>query len=98
MSAQQDANENLLLEEDRWFGGVNLFVTGPWSVAAERCLREGRADGLVLNYARGYSEPNLEFLGECVPCQGSWRVCPEIGVTRGGAWRVESAARATRAV
>lgn len=43
-------------------GGVSLVVTGPWSNAAARALRRGEADGLVLNYARGFSESNLDLL------------------------------------
>jgi hypothetical protein len=42
--------------------GVDLVVTGGWSSDAEACLFDGRADGLVLNYARGYREQSLSFL------------------------------------
>ena len=42
--------------------GVDLVVTGVWSPATEAVLRAGRADGLVLNYARGYREKDLAFL------------------------------------
>src|SRR4051794_29161949 len=42
--------------------GVDLIVTGEWSRQAEACLREGHADGLILNYARGYRESSLDFL------------------------------------
>jgi hypothetical protein len=43
--------------------GRSLIVTGPWSAEAESLVREGVVDGLVLNYARGFAEPNLDFLG-----------------------------------
>lgn len=38
------------------------MVTGPWSDAAARALARGEADGLVLNYARGFSERSLGLL------------------------------------
>jgi hypothetical protein len=47
--------------EGRW-----LVVTGPWAADTAHALRRGEADGLVLNYARGFSETSLEFL------DGSW--------------------------
>lgn len=46
--------------------GRDLVVTGPWSATAERALRREDADGLVLNYARGFCEDSLGFL------DGSW--------------------------
>jgi hypothetical protein len=42
--------------------GRTLVVTGPWSDAAAQALARGEADGLVLNYARGFSGGDLEFL------------------------------------
>jgi hypothetical protein len=42
--------------------GRNLVVTGRWSSDAEDALVRGKADGLVLNYARGFGEASLEFL------------------------------------
>jgi internalin A len=42
--------------------GRTLVVTGSWSDEAAEVLARGEADGLVLNYARGFSEVNLEFL------------------------------------
>jgi len=42
--------------------GRALVVTGPWSKQTEDALVRGEADGLVLNYARGFCETNLEFL------------------------------------
>jgi hypothetical protein len=43
--------------EGRW-----LVVTGPWMAETVDALRRGEADGLVLNYARGFTETSLEFL------------------------------------
>lgn len=48
--------------------GRTLVVTGGWSDEAREALTRGDADGLVLNYARGFSESNLDFL------DGSWSV------------------------
>jgi internalin A len=42
--------------------GVDLVVTGDWSSTAEDALVSGQADGLVLNYARGFREKSLEFI------------------------------------
>lgn len=42
--------------------GPTLVVAGPWSDDAEGVLVRGEADGLVLNYARGFCEGGLEFL------------------------------------
>jgi internalin A len=42
--------------------GVDVVVTDVWSADAEACLTHGRADGLVLNYARGYRGKDLTFL------------------------------------
>ncbi len=39
-----------------------LVVTGDWTDRAARVLRSGQADGLILNYARGYRERSLDFL------------------------------------
>jgi len=39
-----------------------LVVTGDWTGRAAKALRAGDADGLILNYARGYREPDLTFL------------------------------------
>jgi hypothetical protein len=41
-----------------------LVVTGPWSREAAACLTAGGADGLTLNYARGFAESDLDFLDE----------------------------------
>jgi hypothetical protein len=42
--------------------GTDLVVTGDWSPAAAKALSIGTADGLVLNYAKGYRERTLDFL------------------------------------
>lgn len=42
--------------------GVDLVVTGDWSKDAQRALEAGRADGLVLNYARGFLEQPIDFV------------------------------------
>ena len=42
--------------------GVDLVVTGAWSPAAQEALESGRADGLVLNYARGFREQPIDFI------------------------------------
>lgn len=44
-----------------------MVVTGPWSAEGAGVLERGEADGLVLNYARGFCEGSLEFLRD-------WRV------------------------
>jgi hypothetical protein len=49
-----------VLEDDP--EGRTLVVTGNWTDRAAAALSDGVADGLVLNYARGYREPSLEFL------------------------------------
>lgn len=48
--------------------GRTLVVTGRWTSEIERTLARGAADGLVLNYARGFSEKSLAFLA------GGWGV------------------------
>jgi internalin A len=42
--------------------GRSLVVTGPWSDDTARALARGEADGLVLNYARGFCESSLDLL------------------------------------
>jgi len=42
--------------------GRNLVVTGRWSRKTEAALERPDVDGLDLNYARGYSEPDLSFV------------------------------------
>lgn len=47
--------------------GRSLVVTGPWSEGAGRALVHGEADGLVLNYSRGFCG-SLDFLDD------AWRL------------------------
>lgn len=42
--------------------GVDLVVTGDWSPAAREAVESGRADGLVLNYAKGFREQPIDFI------------------------------------
>jgi hypothetical protein len=42
--------------------GPTLIVTGPWTSRIDRLLEAGEADGLTLNYARGFAERDLSFL------------------------------------
>lgn len=43
-------------------GRRDLVVTGAWSTTAADAVRTGLVDRVVLNYARGFHEPDLEFL------------------------------------
>jgi hypothetical protein len=59
------ADDSLVLEDSpagRW-----LVVTGPWTAEAAEALRRGEADGLVLNYARGFTGAGLDFLAPDLP-------------------------------
>lgn len=42
--------------------GTDLVLTGDWSNGAAECFLNGSADGLILNYARGYRERDLSFM------------------------------------
>ena len=42
--------------------GVDLVVTGDWSSKARDALSAGKANGLDLNYAKGFRERDLRFL------------------------------------
>ena len=42
--------------------GRTLVVTGRWTAEANAAVQRGDVDGVWLNYARGYSEPDLSFL------------------------------------
>ncbi len=44
--------------------GVTLVVTDAWSREAEQALDSGLADGLDLNYAKGFKDIGLEFIRE----------------------------------
>ena len=39
------------------------MVTGNWTGRAANVLASGQADGLILNYARGYRERTLDSFG-----------------------------------
>jgi internalin A len=41
---------------------VEVVVTGRWTADASRLFESGEADRLVLNYAHGFGETDLEFL------------------------------------
>lgn len=43
-------------------GGTEGVVTGRWSVHARKAVESGEVDRLVLNYALGFEELDLEFL------------------------------------
>lgn len=45
-------------------GGLVVVVTGDWSRSAERALHRPEVTGLTLNYALGFRERNLDFIGE----------------------------------
>jgi len=42
--------------------GTDLVVTGDWSSQARKEILDGNADGLVLNYAKGFRERDLRFI------------------------------------
>jgi len=44
--------------------GRTLVLTGPWTAEAETAMERVDVDGVWLNYARGFSEPDLSFVGE----------------------------------
>lgn len=48
--------------------GRTLVVTGEWSERANDALLSGAADGLVLNYARGFTAASLDFI------QPAWKL------------------------
>jgi hypothetical protein len=58
MFFRRAANFDLVASEH----GTDLVVTGDWSPATAKALSSGKADGLVLNYAKGYRERSLGFL------------------------------------
>lgn len=51
---------NYRIEEDA--GIRNLVVTGRWTLDAARLVEDGEVDRVTLNYALGFSEPDLDFL------------------------------------
>jgi hypothetical protein len=56
------ASHSAFVIEDTPHGRV-LVVTGPWTRDAEAVVTSGNVWGLVLNYARGFAESDLSFLG-----------------------------------
>lgn len=42
--------------------GDEIGATGAWSAAAAEVVQAGGVDRVVMNYARGFREPDLEFL------------------------------------
>jgi hypothetical protein len=60
VTSSAGASANFVIEETA--EGRNLVVTGDWSASAASALLSGSADGLTLNYARGYRERSLDFL------------------------------------
>jgi hypothetical protein len=60
MSGGRGSGTGFVVEESS--AGRTLVVTGPWTPAAGDVLASGAVDGLDLNYARGFQEPDLEFL------------------------------------
>lgn len=48
------------IEEDG--GSRELIVTGRWTREAAQRVERGEVEGLTLNYALGFSEPNIDFL------------------------------------
>jgi hypothetical protein len=51
---------SFVLHDDE--NGRSLDVVGDWTAQAARMLARSEADGLILNYARGFRERNLDFL------------------------------------
>jgi hypothetical protein len=49
---------------ERCDAGVTLVATGAWTKEADEVLSSGRADGVDLNYAKGFKDTRLDFLQE----------------------------------
>ena len=47
---------------ERSHEGATLVATGRWTTEAANALRSGRADGLDLNYAKGFKDTDLAFI------------------------------------
>ncbi len=52
---------------EKHIGHTWLVVTGPWTDIVESAVQRQEAEILELNRARGFSEPDLEFLHEGLP-------------------------------
>jgi len=55
-----DCGEGYLIEDQP--DGRTLVVTGRWTPEASAAVERPDVDGLSLNYARGYAEPDLSFI------------------------------------
>jgi internalin A len=64
MGGSFGARSGYVLEDEP--EGRALVVTGPWTREAADLLARAEVDGLVLNYARGFCEGDLEFLAGLV--------------------------------
>lgn len=42
--------------------GTEMTIMGPWSSEAHALVAEGKVDHLILNYTKGFQEPDLRFL------------------------------------
>lgn len=52
--------DSFVIHDDE--NGKSLDVVGDWTPQAADVLARGEADGLILNYARGFRERNVDFL------------------------------------
>jgi hypothetical protein len=59
---RRESNGGIGFALERMPEAHTLVVTGRWSWEANALLTGGDIDGLVLNYARGFEESDLEFL------------------------------------
>jgi hypothetical protein len=57
--AQQGGDDWVIEDGD---GGRRLVITGRWTSAAAAAVASGDIDELWLNYARGFSEPDIDFI------------------------------------
>mgnify|MGYP001597001263 FL=1 len=60
MTLRSDRDAQFVVEERS--EGRTLVVTGSWTAEAQTLIMQGEADGLELNYARGFSENDLQFV------------------------------------
>ena len=59
---KRPARRDLGFHLEKGQGGATLVITGSSSKQAERVLDSGRADGLDLNYAKGFKDTDLAFM------------------------------------
>ena len=57
-----EVRENMTFSIEQSLRGTDLVLTGDWSSAAQDVFLDGRADGLILNYARGFREQPIDFI------------------------------------